>query len=87
MPTNDEILAAIPSTGPATFREFCAALTDIPTEKAEWRALFSQLKTLENAGLVEVERANVGGSIESLMLTEDGADRVRRGERRWQLPK
>lgn len=78
MPTNDEILAAIPSTEPATFGEFCGALADCPAkgERAEWSALFSQLRTLENAGLVEVERANAGGAIESLMLTEDGVARV-----------
>lgn len=80
MPTSDEILAAIPSTEPATFSEFLNALPDTPEkgDRQAWADLFSQLRTLENAGLVEVERANKGGSIESLMLTEDGADRVRR---------
>lgn len=83
MPTNDEILAAIPSTEPATFGEFCSALPDCPEkgDREAWRDLFSQLKTLENAGMVEIERANTGGSIESLMLTVDGVDRVRRGRR------
>lgn len=78
--TNDEILAAIPSTEPCTFGEFCGALPDVPDkgDRTAWRDLFSQLRTLENAGLVEVERANRGGSIESLVLTVDGAERVRR---------
>lgn len=77
MPTNNEILAAIPSTEPATFGEFLSTLPDCPEkgDRAGWRDLFSQLRTLENAGLVEVERT--GGSIESLLLTEDGAARVR----------
>lgn len=80
MPTNNEILAAIPSTEPATFGEFLSALPDVPAkgDRTAWRDLFSQLRTLENAGLVEIERANTGGSIESLMLTGDGAERVRR---------
>ena len=84
MPTNDEILAAIPSTEAATFGEFLNGLPDTPEkgDRAGWRDLFSQLRTLENAGLVEVQRAGPNGSIESLMLTEDGADRVRKGERR-----
>lgn len=78
MPTNDEILAAIPSTEAASFSEFLSALPDVPDkgDRAEWSALFSQLRTLENAGMVEVERTD--GAIESLMLTEDGAERVRR---------
>ena len=78
MPTSDEILAAIPSTEPATFGEFCSALTDCPAkgDRDEWRSLFSQLRTLENAGMIEVERANAGGAIESLMLTADGVARV-----------
>lgn len=83
MPTNDEILAAIPSTEPATFTEFLGGLPDVPAkgDRAEWSALFSQLRTLENAGLVEVERASTGGSIEGLRLTEDGVARVRREQR------
>lgn len=83
MPTNDEILAAIPSTEPCDFNEFLSALPDCPEKgnREGYRDLFSQLRTLENAGMVEVERANSGGSIESLMLTEDGAERVRRVQR------
>jgi hypothetical protein len=30
MPTNDEILAAIPSTEPASFNEFLRELSDVP---------------------------------------------------------
>jgi hypothetical protein len=81
MSTNDEILAAIPSTEPATFGEFLGGLPDVPEkgDRAAWRDLFSQLRTLENAGLVEVERTD--GAIESLVLTGDGAERVRRARR------
>ena len=82
MPTSDEILAAIPSTEPGTFGEFCSAPADCPPkgDRDEWRSLFSQLRTLENAGMIEVERANNGGAIESLMLTSDGAARVRKAD-------
>lgn len=82
MPTNDEILAAILSTEPATFGEFCNDLPDCPVkgERAEWAELFRQLEGLEKQGLVEIERANRGGSIESLMLTGEGAARVKRAK-------
>jgi predicted transcriptional regulator len=83
MASNDDILSAIPSTEPCSFSEFLAGLPDVPEkgDRDAWRDLFSQLKTLENAGLVEVERASRGGSIESLLLTGDGAERVRRARR------
>lgn len=76
---DNEILAAIPSTEPATFREFLAGLPDVPVkgDREGWRELFYQVKKLENAGLVEVERADRDGSIESLMLTGEGTERVR----------
>lgn len=80
MPTPDEILAAIPSTEPATFNEFLSALPDVPEkgDRSEWAELFRELTELEGLGLVEIERANRGGAIESLVLTGEGADRVRR---------
>lgn len=79
MPTNDQILSAIPSTEPATFNEFLSALPDVPEkgDRIEWSVLFAQLRRLEIDGLIEVERANSGGSIESLMLTGEGAAQVK----------
>jgi hypothetical protein len=81
MATDNEILAAIPSTEPATFGEFLNGLPDVPekADRSAWSDLFTQLHFLETEGLVEVERASSGGSIESLMLTGEGAERVRRG--------
>jgi hypothetical protein len=82
MPTNEEILAAIPSTEPCDFGEFLNGLPDVPEkgDRGAWSVLFAQLRRLEIDGLVEVERANTGGSIESLMLTGEGAERVRRND-------
>jgi hypothetical protein len=81
MATDNEILAAIPSTEPATFGEFLDGLPDVPEkgDRGAWSVLFAQLRRLEIDGLVEVERASSGGSIESLMLTGEGVERVRRG--------
>lgn len=82
MPTNDELLAAIPSTEPCTFSEFLAGLPDVPERghSSEWAELFDQLRWAENAGLVEIER--IGRNIESLVLTAEGAAAVRRGTQR-----
>lgn len=74
---NEEIiLQAIPSTEPADFREFCQALgSERPENSAEWSVLFRQLEKLEVDELVEVERTR--GKIDTLILTEAGAARVR----------
>ena len=84
MPTNSEILAAIPSTEPCDFREFLNGLPDVPEkgDREEWAELFEQLRFLETAGLVEVERADRGGNIESMMLTPEGVEAVRRNNGR-----
>jgi hypothetical protein len=72
----NRLLKAISSTEPSTFNEFCNALeTDMPSEKSQWRELFIALEELEKQGLVEVDRTN--GKIDTLMLTEAGADRIR----------
>lgn len=73
----DNILAAIGSTEPSTFNEFCAGLKDCPAkgDRDGWREVFAALEWLEHQKLVEIERN--GRSIESLMLTEAGAERVR----------
>jgi hypothetical protein len=81
MATNNEILASIPSTEPATFGEFLDGLPDTPEkgDRGAWSVLFAQLRRLEIDGLIEVERS--GSSIESLMLTGEGAATVRRNGR------
>lgn len=72
------ILKAISSTEVSTFGEFCGALgTEKPTDRIEWRQLFLQLEKLEVDGLVEIECANKGGSIETLILTDSGAAAVK----------
>jgi hypothetical protein len=73
------IMAAIGLTEPSTFNEFCRALRDCPRkgDKDAWRELFATLEWLEHQGLVEIERN--GRSIESLILTDSGASRIRSG--------
>jgi len=73
----DDILAAIGSTEPSSFSEFCRELKDCPVkgDTAAWRELFATLEWLEHQKLIVIERS--GRSIESLILTEHGADRVR----------
>jgi hypothetical protein len=73
----DGILAAIGSTEPSSFSEFCRSLKDCPAkgDTAAWRELFAALEWLEHQKLIVIERS--GRSIESLILTEDGADRIR----------
>jgi exopolysaccharide biosynthesis predicted pyruvyltransferase EpsI len=70
---NDAVLKAIPSTEPATFREFLQALGG--NFDGEWRQLFEDIEQLEYMGLVEVERLH--GRIESMILTPEGAEEVR----------
>jgi hypothetical protein len=73
----DNILSAIGSTEPSTFSEFCRALKDCPIkgDTAGWREVFATLEWLEHQKLVVIERS--GRSIESLILTDAGADRIR----------
>lgn len=75
------ILKAIPSTKEASFNEFVNGLgSDKPTDRDEWRVLFLQLERLEADGLVEIER--LGDRIDTLILTTEGADKVREANRR-----
>lgn len=75
------LLRAIGSTEATTFRELCAALKENkPNEKREWRELFIAIEHAEASGLIEVERTN--GKIDVLILTPEGADKVREAERR-----
>ncbi len=76
--TSDDILAAIGSTETSDFNDFCSGLgADRPDagDRAGWREVFTLLGDCEREGLVEVER--VGGKVETLILTEAGAAKVR----------
>lgn len=77
MRTIDEILKACPSTEPATFYEFLSELDDVPEkgDKPEWAALFRAIEKAERAGLIQVQRDD--GKIDLLMLTPEGAERVK----------
>lgn len=73
----NQILSAIGSTEPSTFAEFCRELKDCPErgDTAGWREVFTLLDDLAKAGFVEVEKTD--GKIDTMILTDAGADRVR----------
>lgn len=74
----DTVLAACSSSEPSTFSELCAGLGDSCPDKGDksaWRDLFQTLDNCERDGLVDIDR--VGGKLESVILTDAGADRVR----------
>jgi len=73
----DIVLAAIGSTEPSTFNEFCRALKGCPAkgDREGWREVFATLECLEHQRLVIIEREE--RRIESLILTDAGADRIR----------
>lgn len=73
----DKILAAIGSTESSSFNESCRALKVCPAkgDTAGWREVFETLNDLERRGLVVIEREE--RRIESLILTDAGADRIR----------
>lgn len=78
----DTVLAAIPSAAPGDFNDLCRGLgADRPGERSEWAALFRLLDDCERDGLVEIERIENPETkrmqIDSLQLTDAGADRVR----------
>lgn len=80
----EDILVAIPSTEPATFSEFLDALDgDAPAkgERDGWVQLFNWIRLGERSGLIEVDRSGDGRLINSLVLTEVGAARVRELQR------
>lgn len=70
------ILCAIGYTEPSTFNEFLRELGD---DRPEYRVLFPMLKTLEKQELVIIERFH-GGRIETLQLTDLGAERAREAQ-------
>lgn len=76
---NIKMLAAIPSTEPASFNEFLRGYDDRPErgDKGAWAEMFQDLETLEAQGLIEIERVN--GKIDTLILTDEGAALVRNG--------
>lgn len=73
------ILCAISSTEPSTFNEFLNDLGDKPEDRAEWRALFLTLESLEEQELVTIQRTR--GKIDTLILTDLGAERAREAQR------
>ena len=69
-------LSLIGSTESTSFGELCSAMgDDCPSEKSEWRALFQRIRDLERESYIEVSRT--AGKIDSLLLTEAGANLVR----------
>ncbi len=71
-----KILTSIGSTEASTFREFCRELgDDKPDDRTDWHILFKTLESLEECGLVEIERS--GRDIDTLILTDLGAERAR----------
>lgn len=76
--SEDVILAAIGSTESSTFGEFCGGLgaaKPATGDREAWRALFTKLRMMEADGLVKLEQDK--GNIVSMILTKEGADRVR----------
>ena len=74
--TIDSLLQCIGSTEESSFGEVCQALgDDKPADRSEWGAFFRSVEDLERQGLIEVSRVN--GKIDSMILTEAGAARVR----------
>jgi len=72
------LLTTISSTEPISFRDLCFDLGDDRPEKGDnagWRELFESIEALEQCALVEVSRLN--GRIDSLQLTDLGAERAR----------
>lgn len=75
---NNIILAAIGSTEPSKFSEFCYALEKYCPEREDkkaWADLFRTLELLTTEQMVRVERKN--GRITELQLTKKGADYIR----------
>lgn len=72
------LLINIGSTEPTSFFELLRALGDDAPERGnnkEYRELFESIEAIEQCALVEVSRLN--GRIDSLQLTDLGAERAR----------
>jgi hypothetical protein len=72
------ILINISSQEPSTLNEVLRGLGDDAPERGqrhEWHIFFRQLESLEELGLVEITRLN--GRVDTLQLTEIGAERAR----------
>ncbi len=73
------ILCAISSTEPCTFYEFLRGLrSSKPETGSEYRQLFLTLESLEEQEFVTIERTK--GRIDTLMLTDLGAERAREAQ-------
>lgn len=79
--TLDDVMAAIPSTESADFNEFCRGLKGCPAagERDAWREVFGLLNEGKARGWIGIAYENGGtaGNIEALILTPEGAARVR----------
>lgn len=78
------LLNAIPSTEEASFRELLRS--DKPDDTQEWSAFFKTLRQAEREWLVHIEwspngNGRGGSSVDSVILTEAGAARVRESKR------
>lgn len=76
----DTVLAAVGATECSDFNDLCRGLgSNRPQERGEWADLFRTIEQAERDGLVEVSRIEVDGQkrIDTLILTEEGANRVR----------
>lgn len=81
--TLDQLLAAIPSTEPASFSEFISALGGDKPERGDtqaWRTLFLLVQDGEDEGLITVIRDD-NDKISAVQLTRRGVQRVRRTDR------
>lgn len=75
-----KLLSIVGSTEPSTFFEFCNGLRNIDLipekgDKVGWSQLFRCVNDLERREYVTVKRLK--GRIESIQLTQKGADSVR----------
>lgn len=74
----DAILAAVGTTKEINFYEFCkglGVLCPLGGDKERWKSVLQTVDTAASAGFLIVEKKN--GLIESLKLTEKGADHIR----------
>jgi hypothetical protein len=76
------LLKAIRSAEPSDFSDLCNALGDDKPERGDrdgWSDLFNTLRSLEKDGLVQISWFH-NKNVDSLMLTEAGAARVRESQ-------
>jgi len=71
------ILCAIGYTSPTRFNDLLTKLGQGTVHDIEWRELFEMLETLEKQELITIERYHGRGRINTLQLTDLGAERAR----------